>query len=114
MLHGSGCASPSEPRTNPDDRAGIDHASGTWWHVNDRWGDEWGGADEAAAVWFQRTKRRLEAGRERSASRALGIFSHFVAAVAQPMHTDSSEREDRVHGPYEAVVDRLVPDYPFR
>ena len=32
---------------DPDCKDGIDHASGTWWHVYDRWGDEWGGADEA-------------------------------------------------------------------
>ncbi len=84
---------------DPDCKDGIDHASGTWWHVYDEWGDEWGGADEATRVWFRRTKRRLEAGRKRAASRALGIMSHFVADVAQPMHTDSSAREDRVHGP---------------
>jgi hypothetical protein len=30
------------------------------------------------------------------------------------MHTDSSDREDRVHGPYESAVDRRIPDYPFR
>jgi hypothetical protein len=99
---------------DPDCKDGIDHASGTWWHVYDEWGDEWGGADEATGVWFRRTKRRLEAGRERAASRALGIMSHFVADVAQPMHTDSSDREDRVHGPYEEAVDRRIPDYPFR
>jgi hypothetical protein len=40
-------------------------------------------------------------------------MSHFVADVAQPMHTDSSDREDRVHGPYESAVDRRIPDYPF-
>lgn len=99
---------------DPDCKDGIDHASGTWWHVYDEWGDKWGGADEAAGVWFRRTKRRLEAGRERAASRALGIMSHFVADVAQPMHTDSSNREDRVHGPYEEAVDRRIRDYLFR
>lgn len=78
-----------------------------------RWGSEWGGADEATAVWFRRTKRRLEAGRERAASRALGIMSHFVADVANPMHTDSSEREDRVHSSYESAVDRRIEDYTF-
>jgi hypothetical protein len=41
-------------------------------------------------------------------------MSHFVADVAQPMHTDSSDREDRVHGPYESAVDRRIPDYRFR
>ncbi len=99
---------------DPDCKDGIDHASGTWWHVYDRWGDEWGGADEAATVWFRRTKRHLEAGRERAASKALGILSHFIADVAQPMHTDSSEREDRVHSSYESEVDTRIEEYGFR
>ena len=99
---------------DPDCKDGIDHASGTWWHVYDRWGDEWGAADEATAVWFRRTKRRLEAGRERAASRALGIMSHFIADVANPMHTDSSDKEDGVHSSYESAVDGRIRDYAFR
>jgi hypothetical protein len=91
---------------DPDARDGIDHASGTRWHVWDEWGEAWGGAPEAVSVWFRPTQRRLDAGRECSASRALGIMSHFVADVAQPMHTDGSlAAEDRVHGPYESAVD---------
>jgi hypothetical protein len=58
---------------DPDTVDGIDHASGTWWHVWNEWGDTWGGAPEAVRVWFDRAQRRLEAGRECSASRALGI-----------------------------------------
>jgi hypothetical protein len=95
---------------DPDCVDGIDHASGTWWHVYDRWGDEWGGADEAARVWFQRVKKRLEAGNERGASKALGYLAHIVGDVAQPMHTDSSEREDAVHSSYESAVDRRIFD----
>ena len=98
---------------DPDCKDGIDHASGTWWHVYDRWGDEWGGADEATRVWFRRAKRRLEAGRERAASRALGIMSHFIADVANPMHTDQSNKEDDIHSPYEDDVDERIP-YGFR
>jgi hypothetical protein len=98
---------------DPDCRDGIDHASGTWWHVYDRWGDEYGGADEATVVWFRRTKRRLEAGRERAASRALGIMSHFIADVANPMHTDQSNKEEDIHSPYEDDVDERIP-YAFR
>jgi hypothetical protein len=91
---------------DPDTEDGIDHASGTWWHVWDEWGETWGGAPEATRVWYRRAQRRLDAGRECSASRALGIMSHFVADVAQPMHTDGSlDAEDRVHGPYESAVD---------
>lgn len=99
---------------DPDCKEGIDHASSTWWHVYDRWGSEYGGADEATAVWFRRTKRRLEAGREGAASRALGIMSHFIADVANPMHTDQSDREESIHSAYEGDVDERTRKYPFR
>lgn len=99
---------------DPDCEDGIDHGSSPWWHVYDRWGDEYGDADEAAAVWFRRTQRRLAAGRDRAASRALGIMSHFVADVANPMHTDQSNREEDIHSPYEDDVDERISGYPFR
>jgi len=91
---------------DPDTLDGIDHASGTWWHVFDIWGARWGAAPEAASVWFHRVRRALRAGHPCRASRALGIMSHFVADVAQPMHTDGYlAAEDRVHASYEAAVD---------
>jgi len=90
---------------DPDVRDGIDHASGTWWHVWDEWGATYGGAPEAAAVWARRAERRHAAGRERAASKAVGILAHIVGDVAQPMHTDSSDREDGVHSSYETAVD---------
>ncbi len=90
---------------DPDTKDGIDHASGTWWHVWDEWGSTYGGAPEAAAVWFRRAARRHRAGRDRAASRAVGILSHIVGDVAQPMHTDQTGAEDRVHSSYEVTVD---------
>ena len=98
---------------DPDCKDGIDHASGTWWHVYDRWGDQWGGADEAAQVWFRRMENRLADGNERGASKALGYLAHIVGDVAQPMHTDSSRREDSAHGSYESAVDTRISDYTF-
>jgi len=98
---------------DPDCVDGIDHASGSWWHVYDEWGETYGDAPEAAEVWFERMSNRLQAGNERGASRALGILAHIVGDVAQPMHTDSRPREERVHGPYESAVDRRVSDYRF-
>lgn len=98
---------------DPDTKDGIDHASGTWWHVYDRWGSEWGGADEAAGVWFKRTKNRLANGKRKAASRALGYLAHIVGDVAQPMHTDSSDKEDGVHSSYESAVDTRIADYGF-
>ena len=70
---------------DPDTVNGIDHASGTWWHVYDEWGSTWGGAPEAVQVWFQRAKTRLANGHPCSASHALGIMAHLVGDVAQPM-----------------------------
>ena len=103
---------------DPDVREGVDHASGTWWHVWDEWGATYGGAPEAARVWARRAQRRHDAGRDRAASRAVGILAHIVGDVAQPMHTDSSEREDSVHSAYEVAVDgrseRGDGIYPFR
>ena len=75
---------------DPDTKDGIDHASGTWWHVYDIWGDTWGGAPEAAEVWFDKAKDRLAAGRECAASKTLGIMAHIVGDIAQPMHTDGA------------------------
>ena len=91
---------------DPDTIDGLDHASGTWWHVYDVWGeDTYGDAPEAAAVWYRITERRLRAGDECAASRALGIMAHLVGDIAQPMHTDGGEAEDRVHSAYESAVD---------
>lgn len=98
---------------DPDTRVGIDHASGTWWHVYDRWGETYGGADEAARVWHQRLERRVAREDFLRASRALGYLAHLIGDVAQPMHTDSSRREDRVHSLYESAVDRRVAEYRF-
>ena len=98
---------------DPDTRDGIDHASGTWWHVYDRWGETYGGADEAARVCFQRLERRVAQKEYRRASKALGYLAHLVGDVAQPMHTDSSRKEDRVHSLYESAVDRRVSTYRF-
>ena len=39
---------------DPDVKNGLDHASGTWWHVWDEWGATYGGAPEAVGVWFRR------------------------------------------------------------
>jgi hypothetical protein len=90
---------------DPDTRNGIDHASGTWWHVWDEWGSPYGGAPEAVAVWHRRADRMLARGRRCPASRALGLMAHMLGDVAQPMHTDQTKAEDAIHSSYESSVD---------
>ena len=91
---------------DPDMVNGIDHASGTWWHVWDEWGATYGGAPEAVRVWYHRVERKLANGHRCAASKALGIMSHMLGDVARPMHTDGRlAAEDRVHAAYEHDVD---------
>ena len=90
---------------DPDIEDGIDHASGTWWHVWDEWGSTYGGAPEAVAVWHRRTEQKLARGQRCPASRALGIMAHMLGDVAQPMHTDQIDAEDSIHSSYESAVD---------
>jgi hypothetical protein len=90
---------------DPDTRSGIDHASGTWWHVWDEWGSTYGGAPEAVAVWHRRADRKLAQGKRCPASKALGIMAHMLGDVAQPMHTDQTRAEDAIHSSYESAVD---------
>jgi zinc dependent phospholipase C len=91
---------------DPDSVDGLSHASEEVWHHYDEWGATHGKAPEATRFWYGRTAALLADGRLRQASRALGITSHFVADVAQPMHTDnSSAAEPSTHSPYENEVD---------
>ena len=91
---------------DPDTKDGIDHASDPWWHAWDEWGTPYGGAPEAVRVWFHRIQRRLRAGDRCGASRTLGLMSHMLGDVAQPMHTDDALAvEDLVHLAYERDVD---------
>ena len=91
---------------DPDTLDGIDHASETRWHVWDEWGGTYGGAPEAVRVWYQRVQRQLAHDHRCGASRALGIMSHMLGDVAQPMHTDGRlDAEARVHAAYEHEVD---------
>lgn len=91
---------------NPDTVDGIDHASGTWWHVYDIWGETYGGAPEAVEIWYCRASQSLRTGDRKQASRALGYIAHLVGDVANPMHTDSRPAEDSIHSPYETDVDQ--------
>ena len=93
---------------DPDSQDGIEYASSPWWHVWDEWGDTYGGAPEAAEHWFEVIKRRRAAGNDRGASKALGYLAHLVGDVANPTHTDSRKREERMHSAHEQAVDRRI------
>jgi hypothetical protein len=69
------------------------------------WGEKYGDAPEAIKVWFKRAAKRLASGHQKKASRALGILAHLLGDLANPMHTDQTTVEDRIHSFYEEAVD---------
>ena len=91
---------------DPDSLDGIEHASGTWWHVWDEWGSPRGAVDPKRwrsgspghdSAWTRATARREP---------RLGIMAHLVGDMAQPMHTDgTSAHEHSVHPAFEHAVD---------
>lgn len=93
---------------DPDTVDEIDYASGTWWHVYDEWGDAFGGAPEAVEHWFSSIQNHLAVGETDLASVELGYLAHIIGDLAQPMHTDSSRSENKIHSSYERAVDRKV------
>jgi hypothetical protein len=41
-------------------------------------------------------------------------MAHIVGDIANPMHTDQRDREERIHSSYEQEVDGRIRSYPFR
>ena len=97
---------------DPDSRDGIEYASSPWWHVYDVHGERYGNAPKAIRFWFKKAAKQLAGKHRRKASRSLGILSHLLANLANPMYTGRSSREDRIRSSYEEAVNR-GSDYRF-
>ena len=63
-------------------------------HVAD---GEWGGAIEAAELWYQRTVDCFRAEDWQRGVYAAGVLSHYVTDPFMPLHTAHSEAEGRIH-----------------
>ncbi|HZJ50434.1 MAG TPA: hypothetical protein VFF07_06175 [Actinomycetota bacterium] len=91
---------------DPDTQNGIEYASSPWWHVYDVHGQRYGNAPEAIKFWFKKAAKQLAGKHKTKASRSLGKLAHLLGDLANPMHTDSTSRENRVHSSYERAVDK--------
>ena len=67
-------------------------------HVNDRF---WGGAPRVAHQWYDRLLRYLRNDRFSDAAHAAGVLSHYFTDPFQPLHTQSCERGEVLHRPFE-------------
>ena len=97
---------------DPDSIRDIRYASNHKWHNWGPYRGTRGRAPRAVGIWYRRTVHHLERGRRREASRTLGIMSHLLSDIAQPMHTAESEKESSEHLKYEGRVDARCEGSP--
>ena len=86
---------------DPDTRLKRDQK----YHEYDRWGKRSGYADARVRAWYKQAVASLKAGDTRAASYSVGMMSHYYADAGDPLHTDDSSTEKRMHDRYEKTVD---------
>jgi len=74
-------------------------------HAYDRWGKANGNAQQKVATYYSQAVAYLHAGDIDSASRSLGLLSHYYADVNNPLDTDNIAAETRMHSRYDTAVD---------
>jgi len=75
-------------------------------HVYDIWGDRYGDAPTHIEKLYRRTVRQLRAGKRRAASISFALLSHYYSDICNPLHTDQTSLEERIHSNYEDAVER--------
>lgn len=58
---------------------------------------EWGGARDAAMLWYGKSVEALRAEKWGDAAYALGVLTHYYADPIQPFHTAQTEEEGAIH-----------------
>jgi hypothetical protein len=86
-----------------DDPDTVLHDS--YYHVYDIWGDTYGNSPQRVADLYRQAVGELKAGDRAAASRTVGMLSHYYADTANPLHTDQTPAETRMHSRYEDAVD---------
>jgi hypothetical protein len=99
---------------DPDSIRDIPFASDHRWHNWGRYRGTKGRAPKAVRIWYRRSVVHLKQGRGRMASRTLGIMSHLLSDIAQPMHTAESKEEESEHLKYEGKVDARCEGSPAK
>jgi hypothetical protein len=97
---------------DPDSIRDIPYASDHRWHNWGPYRGTIGRAPKAVRIWYRRTVHHLEQGKRRKASRTLGIMSHLLSDIAQPMHTAETKAERSEHLKYEGKVDARCEGSP--
>lgn len=96
----------AQPVTDDPDTVYFDH----YHHAYDVWGEHYGDAPSHIGHVYATAVRQLRSGDTTSASRTLGLVSHYYSDVCNPLHTDKSDAERGMHLSYEMAVDLLTDE----
>ena len=89
------------PRTDDPDTVFHD----TYYHVYDVWGaSTYGDAPKKVAEYYGKALSARKAGNWTQASKFVGLMAHYYADICNPIHTDQTAAEDRMHSDYETAA----------
>ena len=77
-------------------------------HVYQVAGRPYGSSPTKVSSLFSEAVDELRRGDRPAASRTFGSLSHYNSDTCQPLHTEQTTAEKKVHAPYESAVDRLL------
>ena len=77
-------------------------------HVYQVVGRPYGSSPTKVASLFSEAVDELRRGDRPAASRTFGLLSHYYSDTCQPLHTEQTTAEKKVHAPYESAVDRSL------
>ena len=92
------------PKTDDPDTVFHDF----YYHVYDVWGSRYGDAPRKVALYYGKALAARKAGDWRAASKWVGIMAHYYADICNPLHTDQSRAEERMHSAYESAAQRYT------
>ena len=85
------------PRTDDPDTVLHDF----YYHVYDVWGSSYGDAPKKVSEYYRKALAARKAGNWPAASKWAGYMAHYYADICNPIHTDQTTAEDKMHSSYE-------------
>lgn len=79
-----------------------------YYHVYDIWGSRYGNSPQRVAEIMTKAKKALVRGDKKKASYWVGLASHYYADTCNPLHTDQTRAEERMHSDYEWAAQRYT------
>ena len=76
-----------------------------WYHCYDRWGTHYGNSPKKVVEYFNKAVSAYKSKSYKTASIDVAYMSHYYADTLDPLHTDSTTAEKKMHSRWEEAVD---------